>query len=31
MNGRTKGGMKVHTLIKAIEDVPCLIKLTEAA
>lgn len=31
MNGRTKGGMKVHTLIKADEDVPCLIKLTEAA
>ena len=31
MNGRTKGGMKVHTLIKAIEDVPCLINLTEAA
>jgi hypothetical protein len=31
MNGRTKGGMKVHTLIKASEDVPCLVKLTQAA
>jgi len=31
MDGRTKGGMKVHTMIKAAEDVPCLIKLTDAA
>jgi len=31
MNGRTKGGMKVHTMIKASEDVPCLIKMTQAA
>lgn len=31
MNGRTKGGLKVHTLIKAKEDVPCLLKLTEAS
>lgn len=31
MDGRTKGGLKVHTLIKASEDLPCLIKLTDAA
>lgn len=31
MDGRTKGGMKVHTMIKAEEDVPCLVKLTDAA
>jgi len=31
LNGRAKGGLKVHTLIKANEDVPCLVKLTEAA
>ena len=31
MNGRTKGGLKVHTMIKAQEDVPCLVKLTEAS
>lgn len=31
INGRTKGGMKVHTMIKAIEDVPCLVKMTQAA
>lgn len=31
MNGKTKGGMKVHTMIKAVEDVPCLIKMTQAA
>jgi len=31
IDGRTKGGMKVHTMIKAVEDVPCLIKLTESA
>ncbi len=30
-NGRRKGGMKVHTLIKADHDVPCLIKMTSAA
>jgi len=31
IDGRTKGGLKVHTLIKANEDVPCLVKLTESA
>lgn len=31
MNGRTKGGLKVHTMIKAKEDVPCLVKLTDAS
>jgi len=30
-NGKRKGGIKVHTMIKADEDVPCLIQLTAAA
>lgn len=30
-NGRKKGGIKVHTLIKADQDVPCLIRMTAAA
>lgn len=30
-NGKRKGGIKVHTMIKAEEDVPCLIQLTAAA
>jgi len=30
-NGRKKGGAKAHVLIKAQEDVPCLIHLTHAA
>lgn len=30
-NGKKKGGMKIHTLIKASEDVPCLVNLTAAA
>lgn len=30
-NGKRKGGIKVHTLIKADQDVPCLIKMTAAA
>lgn len=30
-NGRRKGGMKVHSLIKADQDVPCLIKMSAAA
>lgn len=30
-NGRRKGGIKVHTFIKAEEDVPCLVKMTAAA
>jgi hypothetical protein len=30
-NGKRKGGIKVHTCIKAEEDVPCLVKMTAAA
>lgn len=30
-NGKRKGGIKVHTMIKAEEDVPCLIQMTAAA
>jgi hypothetical protein len=30
-NGKRKGGIKVHTLIKADEDVPCFVRLTSAA
>ena len=30
-NGKRKGGMKVHALIKADQDVPCFIKMTSAA
>ena len=31
VNGKKKGGLKIHTLIKASEDVPSLINLTPAA
>ena len=31
VNGKSKGGIKAHTMIKADEDVPCLVKLTAAA
>lgn len=31
MNGKRKGGLKAHTLIKADEDVPRLVRLTAAA
>ena len=31
MNGKRKGGVKAHTLIKADEDVPCMVRLTAAA
>lgn len=31
MNGKRKGGIKAHTLMKADEDVPCLVKFTAAA
>ena len=31
VNGKKKGGLKIHTLIKSSEDVPCLINLTAAA
>ncbi len=30
-NGKRKGGIKVHALIKADEDVPCLVKINAAA
>jgi len=30
-NGKRKGGVKVHTLIRADEDVPCLIRFTAAS
>lgn len=30
-SGKRKGGVKVHTLIKANEDVPCLVRLTSGA
>ena len=30
-NGRKKGGIKAHTIIKATENVPCLIRYSEAA
>jgi len=31
MNGKRKGGIKAHTLIRAQEDVPCLVQFTSAA
>lgn len=31
VDGKRKGGIKVHTLMKAEEDVPCLVKMTAAA
>lgn len=31
INGKKKGGLKIHTVINASEDVPCLVKLTQAA
>tara|TARA_R100001015_G_C4605898_1_gene160944 strand:- start:95 stop:1105 length:1011 start_codon:yes stop_codon:yes gene_type:complete len=31
IDGKRKGGLKVHTLMKADEDVPCLIRMTAAA
>ena len=31
VHGKRKGGIKVHTLIKAEEDVPCLVRMTAAA
>lgn len=30
-DGRRKGGMKVHALIRADQDVPCLVRMTPAA
>lgn len=31
INGKKKGGIKMHTMINAMEDVPCLIPFTSAA
>lgn len=31
VNGKRKGGIKVHACVKAEEDVPCLVKMTAAA
>lgn len=31
VNGKKKGGIKMHTMINALEDVPCLVRFTSAA
>lgn len=31
MNVKTRGGIKMHTMINAMEDVPCLVKFSSAA
>jgi len=31
INGRKKGGIKMHTMINALEDVPCLVRFSSAA
>ena len=31
LNGKKKGGIKMHTMINAMEDVPCLTKFSSAA
>jgi transposase len=31
INGKRKGGIKVHTMINALEDVPSLVRITSAA
>lgn len=31
LNGKKKGGIKLHAMINAMEDVPCLIKFSNAA
>jgi hypothetical protein len=31
LNGKRKGGLKAHILLKADEDVPCLVRMTSAA
>jgi hypothetical protein len=31
INGKKKGGIKIHTMINALEDVPCLVRLSSAA
>ena len=30
INGKKKGGIKMHTMINALEDVPCLVRFTSA-
>lgn len=30
ISGKKKGGLKIHTVINASEDVPCLVKLSQA-
>jgi hypothetical protein len=31
LNGKKKGGIKMHTMINALEDVPCLVRFSSAA
>ena len=31
IDGKCKGGLKIHTMINALEDVPCLVHMTSAA
>lgn len=31
INGKKKGGIKMHTMINAMEDVPCLVRFSNAA
>lgn len=31
INGKKKGGIKMHTMINALEDVPCLVRFSSAA
>ncbi len=31
VNGKKKGGIKMHTMINAMEDVPCLVRFSSAA
>ena len=31
VNGKRKGGIKMHTMINAMEDVPCLVRFSSAA
>lgn len=31
INGKRKGGIKMHTMINAMEDVPCLVRFSSAA
>jgi len=31
LSGKKKGGIKMHTMINATEDVPCLVKFSSAA